>query len=498
MLRGALATTSAALLLGGAAGAGGGASSLLVQLRLGAPASAAAALSAAGAAPIAPGIRLWRVRAGTGSAELRRLRAARAVSFVEPERTYSVDAVTADVDPLEPSEWWRRAVRVDALTPPGPGVPITIVDSGVSFGHQEFSGRPNLLALNDQEPAPLGGVHGTAVASVAGAPLNGVGLAGVYPAALIRSYDASLGDGTRLPAGEIAAGIVAAARTGRSVINLSLGSDRPDRAIEAALGEAVRTGSLVVAASGNSGDEGNWLGYPGASPHVLTVAATDASDAVATFSTRSPWVDLAAPGVDIPIASALDGGYSVASGTSFSAPIVAGAAAWIWTVRPELDASQVAEILRRSARDVGAPGFDSATGYGVLDVAAALSTPTPQADRAEPNDGASTATTLTTAGRASATTSGRVAAFDDPRDVLRVWAPAKRKLTATATADAGVNVDLYGGSITAAGRLASPRRSGAGTSLSFTNKGAGRSLYLVVTPARRVRSSAYKLTLAAA
>jgi hypothetical protein len=340
-------------------------------------------------------------------------------------------------EPLQASEWWRPDVRVDGLTPPGPGIPITIVDTGIDFAHQEFAGRPDLVPLNNQEPAGIGGVHGTAVASVAGASANGVGLLGLYPTVAIRSYDASLGDGTRLPSSDIAAGIVAAAAAGRSVINLSLGGTL-DPAIESAVAQAVRSGSLVVAASGNSGLEGNPLSYPGASPHVLTVAATDQTDQVAPFSSQSPFVDISAPGVDIPVATALDDSYAPESGTSFSSPMVAAAAAWLWTVRPTLDASQVAEILRRSARDIGPPGYDIASGYGILDLTAALSTPTPLSDPGEPNDDLASARTVTTQLRPSGRVSGRVAAFDDPRDDLRVWLPKGKRLTVTAAAGSSV------------------------------------------------------------
>lgn len=461
----------------------------LVQLRPGAAPQAISVLEAAGARSVSPAIRLWRLPVRTSAAALRRLRALRALAFAEPERRYAVAATTASPDPLVSEEWWRAAVRVDGLTPPGPGVPVTLVDTGVSFQHPEFAGRPNLVPLDKQEPAPLGGVHGTAVASVVGAPVNGVGLEGIYPEAVLRSYDASLGDGTRLPSGEIAAGIVTAARAGRSVINLSVGGNNPDPAIAAAVVEAVRTGSLVVAASGNSAEDGNWLSYPGASPHVLTVGATDRNDTVASFSTRSQWVDIAAPGVDIPVASALDNSWQPESGTSFSSPIVAGAAAWLWTVRPQLDASQVAAILRASARDVGPRGYDTATGYGILDMTAALAAPTPVRDLPEPNEIAVDAVPLTSPALPSATTTGRVAAYEDPRDVVRVWAPRGRRLTVSATP--GVSVALFGDSLAASSRIA------AGTSsLSFTNVRRSRSLYLVVTPARGARESAYRLTVA--
>jgi subtilisin family serine protease len=420
---------------------------------------------------------------------------ARAATVVQL-RVNAPRASTDAADPLVPSEWWRAVVHVDTLTPPGPGVPVSLVDSGVDFGHPEFVGRPNLLALNNQEPAPIGGVHGTAVASVVGAPVNGIGLVGIYPTAVIRSYDASLGDGTRLPSSDIAAGIVTAARAGRSVINLSLGTSQPDPTISGAIAEAVRLGSLVIAASGNSGEEGSPPSYPADNAHVLTVAATDQSDEPASFSSRSQSVDIAAPGVDIPVATALDNGYAPESGTSFSSPIVAGAAAWLWTVRPDLDASQVAEILRRSARDVSTPGYDTATGYGVLDLAAAIAAPTPLRDSAEPNDDAASAATVTTRTRPSGRTNGRVAAYEDPRDVLRVWLPAKKRLAVTAASDSGVRLALFQGGIAESNRISTSTRTGVTTSLSYTNRGAGRAAYLVVTPARGVRSSEYTASLA--
>jgi len=403
-------------------------------------------------------------------------------------RVWRIPAATAEVadvptDPLAGEEWWRADIHADTLTPPGPGVPVTLVDTGVDFSHQEFVGRPNLTPLDEQQPQPIGGVHGTAVASVVGAPQNGVGLVGIYPQSIIRSYDASLGDGTQLPADEIANGIVTAAKAGRSVINLSLGGPEDDPDIDSAILQAVRGGSLVVAASGNSGTEGNWLTYPAADPHVFTVAATTEADQVADFSTESPYVDIAAPGVDIPVASALDDSYQNEDGTSFSSPMVAGAAAWLWTARPDLDASQVAEILRESARDVGPPGYDDATGYGILDVQAALSWPTPADDTPEPNDTIGTATVATTRAKPAGTIAGRVETNEDPLDVLRIWLPAKRQVALKASSPDGVAVDLGG-----------INRSGQAFTASLRNATkAGHTAYVIVRPGRGVRDTTYSL-----
>jgi subtilisin family serine protease len=476
-----LASAAALAGIGITASGGSARAASLVQLRAGAPRSASLALERAGATLAVPALHVWRLPAGTPASVVRALGSA--VSFTELERTYGLAAVPSD--PLSDTEWWRADVHVDTLEPPGPGVPVTIVDSGVKFGHPEFVNRPNLIALDNQEPAPIGGVHGTAVASVVGAPVNGVGLVGIYPQAIIRSYDASLGDGTRLPSTDIANGILAAAQAGRSVINLSLGGPGHDRLIDAAVREAVKSGSLVVAASGNSGEEDNELSYPGANPHVLTIGATDDTDVPASFTTRSPYVDLAAPGVDIPVASALDDSWQPESGTSFSSPMVAGAAAWLWTVRPTLDASQVAEILRTTARDVSTPGYDDSTGYGILDVQAALNAPTPVRDLPEPNDDTSEATTVTSASKVATAVSGRVIAFDDPRDVLRVFMPARKTLSVKVTST-GVGVTVAGVSRTAKS-----------FTLSVRNRTKARSVFLSVKPQTGVRDASYTLKISA-
>ena len=120
-------------------------------------------------------------------------------------------AVRDFADPLVPTEWWRAAVGIDTLTPPAAGKPVTIVDSGIDVAHPEFLGRPNTETLNPQEPVGIGGEHGTSVASLIAAPVNGLGLVGIYPEALLRSWDAARGQGTALQTDEIVKGLLAAA-----------------------------------------------------------------------------------------------------------------------------------------------------------------------------------------------------------------------------------------------------------------------------------------------
>jgi subtilase family protein len=106
-------------------------------------------------------------------------------------------------------------------------------------------------------------------------------------------------------------------------------------------------------------------------------------------------VDIAAPGENVPVAipgafdtqDGVQDGITLASGTSFASPIVAGAASWVAAARQDLSNGQVADVLRRSAVDLVRPGYDNDTGFGLVNLPRALAEPTPPADPLEPNDG---------------------------------------------------------------------------------------------------------------
>jgi hypothetical protein len=113
------------------------------------------------------------------------------------------------------------------------------------------------------------------------------------------------------------------------------------------------------------------------------------------FSNANTAIDVAAPGEDVPVAIPLahdveDGaqdGVTSASGTSFAAPIVAGVAAWLRSLRTGLAGSQVADVLRSGAADLGPRGWDQDTGWGLVSVTGAIQQPDPPIDPLEdPND----------------------------------------------------------------------------------------------------------------
>lgn len=327
-------------------------------------------------------------------------------------------------DPLQGQEWYLGAVGATQASPPGPGVPLTIVDSGLDAAQPDFVGRPHTAYLNAQTVTGTGEFHGTEIASVAAAPANGAGIVGIYPQAALDVWDATPTPDS-ISSATIAAGLAAAPCPG--VVNLSFGSTTRDPVVDSAISAAQRRGCLVVAAAGNLATSGNPTVYPAADPHVLAVVASDEAGATAPFSSTGRWVDLLAPGIGIEVDTTLEhasSGAVVDGGTSFSAAIGAAAAAWVWTERPKLTASQVSALLKGTAS------------AGVLDIPAALSAPTPPNDPREPND-----TLAEAAAQPALTTkvhpSNRIAAtldlVKDPRDDYRIYVPKDERVRLSLT-----------------------------------------------------------------
>jgi subtilisin family serine protease len=413
-----------------------------------------------------------------------------------------------EADPLTGHEWWRAVIRADAALAPGPGKPVTIVDSGLDVSHPEFAGRPETTLLNRQTVRAEEDDHGTEVASVVGAPVNGVGVVGVYPRARLYSWDASP-NGLLSDAAAIQ-GIREAAKLGPGVINLSFGGPLDNPELAQAILFAVHSGSLVVAAAGNDGSE-SIASFPAEYPHVLTVGATDEQDQVADFSTTTTWMDLAAPGVEIPVAEPTSfdaSGYVLdAAGTSFSSPMVAAAAAWVWTLRPDLDSTQLFEIMRRSARDIDKPGWDVDSGYGILDIEAALAMAAPAKDPYEPNDDAEEVEPhrlfangtppLTTLRRGTATLTARVDRHEDPHDLYRVLVPAHRRVTATTTGSVDLRIFRRANRPLRTKPVAVSAQTGGGAErVSFTNGGA-RAVYVYaeIRPGKGTLEATYTLAV---
>ena len=242
-----------------------------------------------------------------------------------------------------PAAWDRGATG-------SPAVRIAIVDSGVDVRHPDLAGK-----VVGTHNAVTGGTdvhdvvgHGTGTASVAAAATgNGVGIAGAGRNSSLLAVKVADVTG-RIFTDDLAAGIVWAVDHGANVVNLSLGGPTSDRLEKAAVAYAEAHDVLVVAAAGNEGTSAKQ--YPAALPGVLAVGATSSNGAVrAPFSSYGSWVDLAAPGRSIVVATP-GGGYEVADGTSYSAPLVSGAAALLAAYRPGRTAAELQQALDRRRR----------------------------------------------------------------------------------------------------------------------------------------------------
>jgi hypothetical protein len=427
-------------------------SSTLIELdRVGAP-MAAAVLRANGARQIAPQLDLWRLSSLRAQRILPSLMRLGLVRSVTPDQKLHTFAATNQyTDPLVQYQWWIPAIGADQFDPPGPGKPLTIIDSGLDVSHPEFGARPSTTTLNAQDFSGDEQWHGTAVASVAAAPTNGVGVVGVYPRAVLRFWDAA--PGGSLTVGNEIQGIISAIQHGKGVINLSLGSESRIFVEEEAMMAAFGTGSLIVVAAGNEREQGSPIEYPASYPHILTVGATDENDAITVFSNRSPFMDLSAPGQDIPAAipvSAFPAGYSSVDGTSFATPLTAGASASVWTARPTLNNTQLFDLMRYTARDAGPKGWDSDFGFGILNIPSAAHAAAPSRDPQEPNEDIYLVKPngLFRAGhpafRGKANLVARLDVTEDPEDVYRAFVPHKGRLTLRVKPNANVNLAVWG------------------------------------------------------
>lgn len=300
------------------------------------------------------------------------------IEFAEKNRRFSPDRIPDD--PYYPNQWHLPKIS----SPPawdaaqGTGVVIAVLDSGVEAAHDDLAEKLvegyNFFDGNTDTSDVYG--HGTKVAGTAAAASNnGTGVSSVAWGAKImpirvtdtRGYGYSW---------TISQGLTWAVDNGARVMNLSFGGIAGSSAIINAAQYAVNNGGVVVAAAGNCG----CLEPYADTPYIVSVAATDANDNAAYFSSYGDYVDISAPGVGI-YTTAPGGTYSGASGTSFSSPVTAGVVALVMSANPHLAPMEVMDLLTATADDRGDPGYDIYFGYGRVNaqeaVLAAVGDPPP-------------------------------------------------------------------------------------------------------------------------
>ncbi len=302
-------------------------------------------------------------------------------TFVERDAVVRNAAVIPN-DPYFSSQWHLSAIHTpDAwgITTGSAGVVVAVIDSGSDWSHPDLA--PNLVTgwsfLTGTSNTQDDNGHGTATSgTIAAVGNNAIGVSGVSwsnKVMPIQVVDSS-GSGSY---SNLASGITYAADHGARIISISLCGPTASSTLQSAESYAWNKGAVIFGAAGNSSSSAPC--YPASDPNVVSVSATDQGGVFASFSNYGPYIDLAAPGVNI-LTTSWGSAYGYWSGTSFSTPAAAGVAALVLSVKPGLSAPALVSLLEQNADDLGTPGWDQYFGYGQVNAyrsVLAAGTPTP-------------------------------------------------------------------------------------------------------------------------
>ncbi len=295
------------------------------------------------------------------------------------------------VDAIRAPQVWNRGYS-------GKGVVVANMDTGVDLEHPDLKDRWRGGANSwydpyrrHTRPKDVDG-HGTmSMGAIVGGAAGGSAI-GVAPGArwiAVKIFD----DDGRASTGAIHLGFQWLLDPDKNpdtddapdVVNNSWGFESPDTCdidFEKDIKTLEDAGIAVVFAAGNDGPSPSTSSGPGNNTGVFSVGATDSGSLVASFSSRGPstcdgaiFPLVCAPGKSIKLATLSHGGspssYTIASGTSFASPLVAGAMALLLSAYPGLAVHDLYDALVSTSRDLGDSGPDNDYGYGLINVAAA-------------------------------------------------------------------------------------------------------------------------------
>jgi subtilisin len=234
-------------------------------------------------------------------------------------------------------QWGVRAVNAPAAwaSNRGRGVKVAVVDTGIDPNHPELAARVKggVNALDENTPWHDDHSHGTHVAGIIAATMNGTGVVGVAPEADLYAVKVLTKDGSGSLFG-IVKGIMWCAQNGMQVVNMSLGAAQGNFLFEMAVNQLKSADIPLIAAAGNDGKAVN---FPAAYEAAVAISAMCPPEgdenaklcngsALAAFSSRGPEIEFIMPGVKIP-STVINGEIKAYSGTSMAAPHAAGLAA---------------------------------------------------------------------------------------------------------------------------------------------------------------------------
>jgi subtilisin len=263
------------------------------------------------------------------------------------------------------------------LVTKGAGIKVAILDTGVDANHIDL--RNNIAAAVDMtsEHTPIdGNGHGTFVAGeICAYNAKGTGVWGVAPAAKLYSCKVLMSNGSG-SFDSIVKGILWAISQKVDIISMSLGASAPYEPIHQALIRANAAGIILIAAAGNDGqlNAGDDIGYPARYNEVIAVGSIDESKQPSQYSSSGAELDIMCPGRQI-FSTWPNNKYAILSGTSMAAPYCSALCALILakhranpnSATPIRNTADMLAHLKKSAIDVGVPGWDANTGFGWVD-----------------------------------------------------------------------------------------------------------------------------------
>lgn len=224
--------------------------------------------------------------------------------------------------------------------------------ANIKGGHNTIKPRKSPADDND---------HGTHVAGIIAAVNDNIGVMGVAPQAELYAVKVLSADGSGYLS-DIIEGLEWCITNNMQVINMSLGTPMKVQSFHDAVIKVYNAGIVMVAAAGNSGPGDNAVEYPAKYEEVIAVSATGDNDSIASFTSRGPEIELAAPSVGI-YSTYTGGGYKTLSGTSMAAPHVTGTAALV-IKRGIKGIQNIRSELQTTADKIGTSEL---YGYGLVD-----------------------------------------------------------------------------------------------------------------------------------
>ncbi|MCP2337496.1 S8 family serine peptidase [Actinomadura rupiterrae] len=296
-----------------------------------------------------------------------------------------VPAGAAALSP-RPDEWWFRTWSIqDKIWPTtrGAGVTIAVLDYGVNAKLPELSGAvvPGVdlidqstdgrVDLDSESPG-----HGTAMTvQMVGRGGGATGYVGIAPESKVLPIRVPV---STLDGDVLAKAITTAVDRGAKVINMSFGQTSStflpvhcSPQLAPAIGYALEHDAVLVASAGNDGNADNAPEQPASCPGVLAVGGVTKNLTPWKKTQRQNYVTLAAPGADTTLVDKHGVPHSGA-GTSSASALTSAAVALIRAANPTMPARTVVQRLFATARPVGGPGWNDRTGFGWLDLAAAI------------------------------------------------------------------------------------------------------------------------------